>query len=78
MAMTFKDFVASGRDVADLGEEIAGMEGVAGRVYVAEGGLHIERYGSDWLLTIYNDQIEGDLPTLERELYDFAMIEGWV
>lgn len=89
--MTLEEFRATGRDVADLGSEIEGMdlEGVSGRVYNGPGGLFIERWEDDrfgiappngptWLLTLYNEQFDGDLADLEEKLFEFAKEEEWI
>jgi hypothetical protein len=80
MGMTLAQFRASGRDVADLGEEITGMdlEGVPGRIYAHHGGPYIERHGGGWLLTLANDQWDDPLESLEALLYEWSVAEGVV
>ena len=86
--MTLVEFSATGRDVADLGVEIPGMDldGRAGRVYLGEGWVWIERWEDDrdgkgppngptWLLTLERDQFDGDLATLEPLLFDWCVNE---
>lgn len=78
MGLTLSAFRASGRDVADLGEEIHDMdlEGVPGRIYAHEGGPYIERYGDGWVLTLANDQFDDPLESLEILLYEWSRAEG--
>lgn len=86
--MTLEQFAATGRDIADLETimEGQGLEGVPGRAYT-DHNLWIERWEDDrfgkgppngeptWLLTLHNDQFEGDLATLEPLLYQWAIDE---
>lgn len=83
--MTFQEFCATGRDLPDLAtiphcaaQEIHGP----GRVYLDdEWPLVIEQGSSPdlWCLTIGNSSHESnDLQTLERELYEFAVTEGYL
>lgn len=81
--MTFKDFQATGRDVTDLGAipEIAAQgdfEGRAGRVY--HGELFLERHNKwQYCLTLGNEsRVSSNLPSLERDLFDWAVGEGYL
>ncbi len=87
--LTFAEFQATGRAVADLVAE--GVEEqpldddlpIPGRVY--EGGLHIEERPSQgwpngrperWFLILSNaDWLSDDLEALERELYQYYLSE---
>lgn len=83
--MDLAAFRATGRDVEDLGTELEGMdlEGQPGRVYLYEGGPWIQRWddgrngiappnGPTWLLTLENEQHDGDLDKLEALLFDWC------
>jgi hypothetical protein len=75
--MTFEEFQASGRDVADLRtvDPDAYLSEWSGRVYA--GNLIIERAERGWCLTIGNHSaVRMELATLERDLYDYGMSEG--
>lgn len=77
---TFEQFKASGADCADLGKalDIDYLQGAAGRVYM--DGLYIERWTDGphpWFVTIENTSPSGDLETVERALYDWAMSAGY-
>lgn len=82
--MTFTEFQASGRDVADLRafDHIAAQfedsgKPVPGRVYV--DGLYIEGTAGAYCLTIGNSSEAGaNLAAMERALFDFAVTEGYV
>lgn len=80
--MTLDEFRATGRDVADLGaiEHCAAQEmSGPGRVYLdPEWPLVIERVRGDWCVTIGNSQRVASLATLERDLYEFAVSEGYI
>ncbi|MBS67226.1 MAG: hypothetical protein Tp170SUR191951_12 [Prokaryotic dsDNA virus sp.] len=80
MSISFADFAASGRDVADLGVEIEGMdlEGVPGRIYAHPGGPFIQREGDGWFLILGNEDFSGDLADLEARLFEWAQSEGIV
>lgn len=80
MRMTLAAFRASGRDVADLGDEHPGLdlEGTPGRIYGPASGPYIERHGDEWHLTLGNAQWvgpHGNLPKLERLLWGWARSE---
>ena len=77
MAMTLAEFAATGRDVADLGAEIEGMdlEGLPGRIYSHEGGLFIQREGDGWYLILGRDEFAGTLADLEPRLFEWARSE---
>jgi hypothetical protein len=75
--MTFEQFQASGRDVADLRtiQPDAYLSACAGRAYAAE--LVIDRAERGWCLTIGNRSVVRlDLASLERDLYEYAVREG--
>lgn len=74
---TLDQFRATGRDCDDLGAAgIDDMEGRPGRLYGDEdSGLHIERDGGEWLLTIANCSWSGALADMEAELYAWALSE---
>jgi hypothetical protein len=79
LAMTallpFEQFIAAGRDVADV-YAVIGADGdpTPGRVY--PGGFFILREADgSWNLPLANDEYCGALPDLERELYDYAREE---
>ena len=85
--MTFKDFQATGRDVADLASlpliAAQGIEsGQAGRVYADD--LFIETLVLDGAPTEYqltlgsHSRISANLASLERKLYEFAVSEGYI
>lgn len=82
--MTFEAFQATAKEFADLRK--AGLDGdyyedqIAGRVYC--GQLVIECGVEDdapvYCLTIGNhSEMNGDLEYLERQLFDFAVSEGY-
>lgn len=78
--MTFEQFQATGTDCADIGEKLGdeGLQGVAGRIYL--DSLYIERWDhpqGPWLTTIENTQPCGQLETVERALYKWALGEGY-
>lgn len=83
-AMTFAQFQATGRDVADLSAiaSCAAQElGGAGRIYLDdEWPLVIETdLARGWVLTIGNSsECYGVLFDAERELYEFAVSEGYI
>jgi hypothetical protein len=75
--MTFEEFQATGRDVADIGAEVDApdLAGIPGRVYA--GDLHIEVVASGWRAVIGNrEHRSADLAEVERALYQFAVDEG--
>jgi hypothetical protein len=74
--MTFEEFRATGKDVADIGEMIEGcdLEGKAGRVYAS--CLYIEKFNDSWFLILCNeDWVSDDLVGLERRLYEYGVSE---
>ena len=86
--MTFEQFQAAGKDCTNIGEAIGDecLDGAAGRLYCDT--LYIERWSDDragiappngptWLLTLFNEQWDGELIELERKLYEFALSEGY-
>lgn len=77
--MTFREFLASGRDVADVGAIVGEPEqdGMAGRVY-ADDSCYISGTAGDWSLTISNGSWDGPLPGLERRLFEYAAGEGYL
>lgn len=86
--MTLDEFRATGRNVPDLGaiDHIAasGQSG-PGRTYL-DDTLFIEQLPRRvcsvgpvrWCLTIGNSQRVASLATLERDLYEFAVSEGYI
>ena len=83
--MTFKEFQATGRAVADLRDDatIHAQLGdtdspVPGRIY--GDGLFIESDGGGrYCLTLGNSsRVSTNLESLERALYDFATLEGYI
>lgn len=87
--MNFSQFQATGRDVADLREydEVLAQLGedrdapMPGRLYL--GALYIELGVENdapvYHLTIGNrSTMSADLAALERELFDFAVSEGYI
>jgi hypothetical protein len=76
--MTFEQFRATGRDVADIGPTLGlpEMHGVCGRVYV--GDLHIVFLLSRrWSVIVGNrETVSAELVDCERALYEFAVDEG--
>lgn len=86
--MTLDEFRATGRDVPNLGaiEHIAasGQSG-PGRTYL-DNYLFIEQLPrracstgpARWCLTIGNSQRVASLAVLERDLYEFAVSEGYI
>ena len=87
--MTLDEFRATGRDVPDLGAighiAASGVESGAGRTYL-DDTLFIEQLPRRacstgpvrWCLTIGNHQRVASLATLERDLYEFAVSEGYI
>lgn len=88
--MDLQQFRATGRDVADLGDEFKDMDldGTPGRVYLYKAGAYIERWEDDrhgvappngptWLLTLGRDQYDGELPMLEEKLFEWCRDEGF-
>ena len=83
--MTFEQFQATRKWSDDLaatvGSDLWGDDTACGQAYAEglciESALHIEGATGEYLLTIGNMQMFGDLETLERKLYDFAMSEGY-
>lgn len=76
--MTFKQFQATKRECADLGEPTTdeSLAGRAGLVYMDV--LYIETGDYGYCLTIGNSSECGtDLARFERQLYDFAKSEGY-
>ena len=78
--LTFEQFQALGRDVADLSEIIEGqeeLEGKPGRVYT-DHGLYVEREPDGrWFLIIENqDWIGMSLVDMERHLYQYGLDSG--
>lgn len=77
--MTFAEFKASGRDVANLGAPLGddGLRGVPGRLY--DQSLYIEQLPTtEWVLTLGNMQYHESLADLEARLYQFGVSEGAV
>lgn len=78
--MTFEQFQASRTEVADLNAAIGAQywdKPTPGLLYAGQE-LHIEKFGSGYVLTIGNCQWEArDLEDLERKLYAFALGEGY-
>lgn len=87
--LSFVDFQAKARRVADIGAEIsADLDGVRpGILY--PGGLYIECQNQHWsepaknngaylLIIGRDDWISDDLELLERKLYEFGVDEGYL
>jgi hypothetical protein len=90
--MTFAEFQATRRWCADLGTAIAdarwqGEPPATGNLYL-DGTLYIEAVAAHWpdaakargkwhLLTERNETISDDLEALERDLYAWAMANGY-
>ncbi len=77
--MTFEEFQATGRDVADLGAVFtynAELNGLPGRVY--EAGLYIERSSNgSWHLDIERSSWDDhNLEHLEMILYEYGAEVG--
>jgi hypothetical protein len=89
MIMTLDQFRASGSDCADIGKAVddVALEGTSGRVYL--GALYIERWDDardgiapphgkpTWLLTLENNQYDGDILELEARLFLWAIDSGY-
>jgi hypothetical protein len=75
---TLSDFVASGRDVIDLGAEIPGqdLDGQSGRIYHGGSYLMLQVDGQ-WSLILGNEETWGTREELEPMLYDWAKDEGY-
>jgi hypothetical protein len=83
-AMNFAEFQASGRDVPDIlindsirsgfGDDVGPIQG---RLYFNDE-LYIEGSADAYCLTIGNSSHGGELVALERELYEFAVGEGYI
>lgn len=78
--MTFDDFQATGVDCADIGAVLRDecLEGVAGRIYC--GALYIQSWDNPkgpWLTIMGREEPSGALVDVERELYEFAVSEGY-
>jgi len=86
--MTFEQFQASGRDVADLGQALGSdfgdrFDGVtAGRIY-GDGDLFIERDGDGWYLDLDDCgdpdlyYQSADLAKLEVLLYNYGLYNSY-
>jgi hypothetical protein len=76
--MTFEEFRASGRDVANLDDapHHLAIEG-PGRVYCYDGGPFIQRTPYGWHLHIERDEWDGRLSQLEPILFEWAAAEGF-
>lgn len=78
--LTFTEWQATRREVADLGGECGDYwEGGAQPGFMYEGGYYIERNGDQCSLQIFNEQYASDLSnveTLERELYTLYASEN--
>ena len=80
--MTFEQFQATRKWTDNLAEATeSGFDETCGQVYAErlciESALHIEGATGPYVLTIGNSQKFGDLEALERDLYDFAVSEGY-
>lgn len=80
--MTFEQFQASKTHCDDLAKAVDGayFEDYATPAtgYVYEGGLFIEAFDGEWVLTIGNvSGRSSNLEGMERDLYDFAVSEGY-
>lgn len=83
--MTFEQFQATrtwSDDLAAAAQSAQWGDGTSsGQVYTdglcIESALHIEGATGEYVLTIGNVQKFGDLEPLERDLYDFAVSEGY-
>ncbi len=76
--MTFEQFSATGRDVADLGSIDETMTGEPGRVYLDALWLSFSsRDGQFWTVIGNADFVSPDREPIERRLYDFALSEGY-
>ena len=81
--MTFEQFQATRQWRDNLSDMLSDemLEGISGQSYL--GCLYIEAADSiecatgPYLLTIGRDQTFGELEALERDLYDWAMAEGY-
>lgn len=75
--LTLAEFVATGKDVADISRVRGFRDEPPGPARVYVGTLYIAGGPGDWVLTIETDQTESaTLEPLERELYEFALAEG--
>jgi hypothetical protein len=79
--MTFEEFQATGRDVADLGaiEHIAASGATGpGRVYMDELFMY-QPAPLGWCVPIGSHEgLFGDVVSAERALYEFAVSEGYI
>lgn len=84
--MTFEEFQATRKWSDDLGAALSDArwddEGKGcGQLYLdclyIESALGIEGATGEYVLTIGNSQKFGDLESLEHDLYDWAMSEGY-
>lgn len=76
--LTFAQFQATGRDVADVRDIIRDeLDGVAVPARVYAGDCYIEPCGNgNWTLTLYNESWMGPLELLESYLYAWCMTEA--
>ena len=79
--MTFAEFQATGRVVEDLAAvptlHVQEVETGPGRIYL-DGDLYIAGAAPTYCLTIGNSsRCSSDLEALERELFEFAVSEGY-
>lgn len=74
--MTFEQFQATRRNVADIDRELGfpGSDPQPGYMY--EGDLHIYIDDKKPLLVIENCQARGDLAILERALFHYGVEQG--
>jgi hypothetical protein len=78
--LTFTEFQATRREVADLGAEVGDYwEGETQAGFIYSGGYYIERNDDQYVLQMFNEsytaQIDG-IETLERELYSLYASEN--
>lgn len=78
MPITFKQFQASGREVANLADYVYADFGAAprpGRVYM-DGRYFIERMGASWCLNLENlGFASSSIEKIEVRLYDWMLTE---
>ena len=80
--MTFEQFQATRTHCDDLGKALNDARWefepapAKGNLYL--GCLYLEAFGDEWLLVIGNTEARSaDLEALERDLYNFAVSEGY-
>ena len=73
---SWSDNLAKAVDSSQWGDSVACGQVYAGGLCI-ESALDIEEATGEYVLTIGNCQRFGDLDSLERDLYEFAVSEGY-